>query len=73
MIANDPEAVRALNQEYEKYLSLLEIILTQLKANGIETDQVIDRLGLMARGYAQSAEAAADFRTAVESGTTVRL
>ncbi|WGH28437.1 hypothetical protein 13VO501A_gene0054 [Vibrio phage 13VO501A] len=68
LIANDPEAVRALNQEYEKYLSLLEIILTQLKANGIETDQVIDRLGLMARGYAQSAEAAADFRTAVESG-----
>lgn len=68
LIAANPEALQALNQEYEVYIGLLDRVLAQLKANGVASGQVIDELGLMARGYANSAEAARDFRNAVEAG-----
>ncbi|ANO57644.1 hypothetical protein [Vibrio phage vB_VhaS-a] len=68
LIASNPDAVQALNQEYENYLTILDRVLAQLEANGVAANQVVDDLGLLARGYANSAEAARDFRNAVEAG-----
>lgn len=67
-IATNPEAVAALNQEYQVYISQLDRVLAQLKENGQLVDQVIDDLGLLGLGYSKSTEAAEDFRRAVESG-----
>ncbi|AUR95996.1 TMhelix containing protein [Vibrio phage 1.215.B._10N.222.54.F7] len=67
-IAANPDAVAALNQEYQLYITQLDRVLSQLKENGQLVDQVIDDLGLLSRGYSKSTEAAEDFRRAVESG-----
>lgn len=67
-IATNPEAVAALNEEYQVYINQLDRVLSQLRENGMLTDQVIDDLGLLSRGYNRSTEAAQDFRRAVEAG-----
>ncbi|QNJ59182.1 hypothetical protein [Vibrio phage vB_ValS_PJ32] len=67
-IATNPEAVAALNVEYQAYIANLDRVLAQLKENGQLVDQVIDDLGLLGLGYNKSTEAAEDFRRAVESG-----